>query len=131
MSLLFIALGGSLGAVGRYILGLYIMKRLPNPTFPTAMLIVNTLGSFGLGYLIAFIYHDFLAYPFLEQAYSLMYLFLGIGFFGAFTTFSTFSVEAMLLVQKRYYAKLTAYVGLTILGSIIFFIIGYWIGRIF
>jgi hypothetical protein len=49
MNLLLVGVGGALGAICRYLLGLAIMSRFPKPPFPIAMLIVNVLGSLGLG----------------------------------------------------------------------------------
>ncbi|WP_332697084.1 fluoride efflux transporter CrcB [Halalkalibacter lacteus] len=126
MNLFLLAIGGSIGAISRYLLGLGIMKRYPTPPFPIAMLIVNLLGSIGLG---AFFGLYFGLIP-LGAYENPVYLSIGIGFFGAFTTFSTFSVEATQLYNNKKWKKLSTYVLLSIFGSIICFLIGFNIGTL-
>jgi CrcB protein len=96
-TVLWTMLGGSLGAISRYFMGLWLMKAYEAPRIPVAMILVNGLGSLGLGVLLGATWN--------EQSYLLLgkeavYSFLAVGFFGAFTTFSTFSVEAITLWQK-------------------------------
>ena len=123
MNILLVALGGALGAVSRYLFGLTMMKKYPEPPFPIAMLCVNVIGSLGLGLFFAFYYG---VLP-LARAYDdAIFLFLGIGFFGAFTTFSTFSVETVQLIEKNLYKKAIIYVSLSIVGSIFAFILGFF-----
>ncbi|OLS35644.1 chromosome condensation protein CrcB [Alkalihalophilus pseudofirmus] len=123
MSIFLLALGGAIGAVTRYLLGLIIMKKFPKPPVPTAMLLVNILGSFGLG---AFLGGYFGEVP-LGAYEDPLFLSIGLGFFGAFTTYSTFSVESVMLIEQKEWRKLLAYIGLSILGSIITFMLGFWI----
>ncbi|MEB1808560.1 MAG: fluoride efflux transporter CrcB [Bacillaceae bacterium] len=128
MNVLILGLGGALGAVSRYLLGLAIMKRKPHPPIPVAMLTVNLLGSFGLGLFFAMAYGMI---P-LSAAYEEpLFLFLAIGFFGAFTTFSTFSMETIELVRNKHMKKAMVYFSLSIGGSIVAFIIGLSIGQLF
>ncbi|ARK29268.1 fluoride efflux transporter CrcB [Halalkalibacter krulwichiae] len=126
MNLILLALGGSIGAISRYLLGLAIMKRFPSPPFPIAMLIVNLLGAGGLGGFFG-IYYKSIPLAAYEDP---LYLTIGIGFFGAFTTFSTFSVEAVQLYNKKKWAKLGTYVFVSIVGSIICFLIGFKLGKL-
>ncbi|MBD8069238.1 fluoride efflux transporter CrcB [Bacillus sp. PS06] len=114
--MVFVAIGGTAGAILRFLLGLLFMKRFPHPPFPIAMVIVNILGSFGLGVTLA-LYN-------LESPTSL-YNLIVVGFFGAFTTFSTFSMEAVELFQKKQYRSGILYVVCTIGGSISLFSIGF------
>ncbi|MGO4888310.1 fluoride efflux transporter CrcB [Anaerobacillus sp. MEB173] len=117
-----IMIGGCLGAISRYAAGLYLMKLFPKPPIPIAMLTVNLLGSLGLGF--------FLGSYFSEIPISSdqpIYLLLAVGFFGAFTTFSTFSVEAMQLLRDRQLKQAILYIGLSIFGSILCFIIGFYL----
>ncbi len=85
---LWVGLGGALGAVARFavqrVLSVY-------PAFPLATLTVNVLGSFFIGYLAAL----FLV----RTDANDLRLFLVTGFLGAFTTFSTFSLETLQLFQ--------------------------------
>ncbi|SDZ12144.1 CrcB protein [Evansella caseinilytica] len=120
MNVLLVAIGGGLGAVARYLLGVWVKDNTKQRTIPTAMLSVNLLGAFGLGLFFHFMYGEI---P--EHAYEQRpYLIFGIGFFGAFTTFSTFSIEAVTLMQKQKWGPFFTYLLLTIGGSILFFSLG-------
>ncbi|WP_010198435.1 fluoride efflux transporter CrcB [Bacillus sp. m3-13] len=118
--ILILAVGGGSGALCRYLLGLAVMKKFPAPRIPIAMIIVNIIGSFGLGLL----YGNFNTETLYNDA---LLVFLGLGFFGAFTTFSTFSVEAVQLIMDNKYLHALIYLSLSIIGSIIGFLLGYFI----
>lgn len=121
MNILLLSLGGGLGAITRYLLGLSIMKRFPHPPIPAAMLSVNLLGSLGLGIFLSL---NFQSIPL--QAYNEpTFLIVGLGFFGAFTTFSTFSMEVLDLFHRKLYLKAFIYISASIIGSIITFTIGF------
>lgn len=121
MSVFLLAIGGGVGAIMRYLIGKWIMKKLPHPPFPLAMLTVNILGSFGLGSFLALYMNT---YHVLGES-NLVYLVLGVGFFGALTTFSTFSVEASNLMKEKLWKKFFCYVAFSIIGSILSFITGF------
>ncbi|SEB20593.1 CrcB protein [Thalassobacillus cyri] len=124
MNIILVAIGGALGAMARYLLGLIIMNRFTDPPIPFAMLTVNILGSFVLGLFFGLFYG---AIP--GDAYQdSLFLSVGIGFFGAFTTFSTFSVELVQLVKKQYYSKAVIYLSISVLGSITAFVVGLYAG---
>ncbi|PWU67587.1 MULTISPECIES: fluoride efflux transporter CrcB [Gracilibacillus] len=127
MKILLLTVGGSFGAGCRYWLGLRFATWWNNSTFPIAMLLVNILGSFGLGVFYYLSYQTVLPIGINDR----LYIFLGVGFFGAFTTFSTFSVEAMQLWKQRNYSLCIVYVLLSIFGSILFFSVGFYIVRLF
>lgn len=76
-----VGVGGAFGAIGRYTVG----QLAKSDRFPVSTLTVNVLGSFILGVLV-----------FLDLDQSLLLL-IGVGFCGAFTTYSTFSVDTILL----------------------------------
>lgn len=87
MTLLLVMAGAFFGAMLRFGIGQFV-KTWTNSTFPWATLFVNVTGSFGLGYLYAHTLHQSLI------------IFLGIGFFGSFTTFSTLKLELMRFATK-------------------------------
>lgn len=118
MNILLVMTGGALGAMFRYGIGLYFMKRIPHPPVPVAMLVVNVIGSTGLG---LFIGKYFANYENTALYEAPIFLFVGLGFFGAFTTFSTFSIETMLLLREGKLQKAIIYMFLTMLLSISFF----------
>ena len=87
LSILAIAVGGGLGSVARFITAKE-MGRLMGDFLPYGTLAVNVLGSFALGWLATF----FLDRPDISNALRLG---LTVGFLGAFTTFSAFSLESL------------------------------------
>ena len=99
--LLFVFLGGGLGSVCRYLLSRFVDSKLVISNFPLGTLTVNVLGSFliGLGF----------AYIGSNQTHGLRYLLI-IGFCGGFTTFSTFSYDALNLLRSGSYLQFSLYV---------------------
>jgi CrcB protein len=92
-NLLILGLGGFLGAISRYLLSDYVQNLFRQTNFPYGTLVVNILGCFVLGLLT----HAAGARGLLDAQTR---LFLMVGFVGAFTTFSTFSVESASLFQN-------------------------------
>jgi CrcB protein len=88
----FVALGGACGASLRFYISQLILNWL-GKGFPFATLIVNITGSFVMGILFQLINHELID---IHVHRTL----LGIGFLGAFTTFSTFSLDTLLLLQQ-------------------------------
>ena len=120
MKLLFVMLGGFLGAVSRFTLGEWIQTE---SGFPLATLSINLVRLF-FTVLVPHLYH------FKKNSKPEFTLFIGTGFIGSFTTFSTFSVETVLLFNNG----LTVYGILYVLSSIFFGVllayIGYKIARL-
>jgi CrcB protein len=90
MSIVSLALGGAAGGICRYLLGLKVTKTVSNPPFPVSMLFVNLLGAFGLGLFYGSYYGKVPSHAYDDS----IFLMIGIGFFGAFTTFSILSENA-------------------------------------
>ncbi len=109
-TILAIASGGALGAVMRY--GVNVSARtLFGLDFPWATLIVNVTGSFAMGLLIALFAH------FWNPSETLR-VFLVTGLLGAFTTFSTFSLDVATLWERSNYIASIAYMGSSVILSI-------------
>ncbi|WP_041246361.1 fluoride efflux transporter CrcB [Brumicola nitratireducens] len=88
---LFVAMGGAVGASMRYLI-VQISTNLLGKGFPFGTLVVNVLGSFLLGILYSFMQQD-------NGENAGLRALIGIGLLGAFTTFSTFSLDTVLLIQ--------------------------------
>ena len=97
-----VAIGGALGAVSRYSFGLVAIALIGN-RFPWATLGVNVAGSFLIG-LAAVLIGDRMLDGELWRPLII------VGFLGAFTTFSAFSLETLLLLQQGNYNTALAYV---------------------
>lgn len=116
MQWLAIAFGGALGAMARYGVTIYsasLMESslLMNARFPLGTLIVNVLGSALIGACYILIIEKGALSP--EWRHVLM-----IGFLGAFTTFSTFSLDALNMWQNGHQFLALTYVSLTFVASL-------------
>ncbi len=89
---LYIGLGGALGAVSRYLFGLIPLRH--SSGFPLTTLIVNVLGAFCIGLIVALAAKSMITNPHIV-------LFLKTGICGGFTTFSTFSLESSQLLKNN------------------------------
>ncbi|HPH23137.1 MAG TPA: fluoride efflux transporter CrcB [Chitinophagaceae bacterium] len=112
-NVLLVGIGGSIGSMLRYIVAWYITST----AFPLATWLVNILGSFLIGLLMAWILKN--------SAEQLSYkLLLVTGFCGGFTTLSAFSWDVLLLLQQQRFILATLYV----LATIILAILATWLG---
>ncbi len=98
--ILFVALGGAAGSVSRYLLAQWTQAQWQGG-FPVGTLLVNFAGSFGIGVTFVLLERQVL-HP--DWRGILM-----VGFLGAFTTFSTFSLEAMTLWETGHTGQALAY----------------------
>jgi len=106
-----VALGGAIGACARYGVGT-LMLRLMGPGYPYGTLFVNIVGSFLMGVLIEYMALRWSPSP-------EMRVLLVTGFLGAFTTFSTFSLDVALQVQRGEYLAAGGYILLSVCLSIV------------
>ena len=108
-SFLFVALGGGLGSMGRFAVSLALGKWVPG--FPLGTLLVNVLGSFGIAFFSYKTGSDGKEWALNPQLRHLLF----VGFFGGFTTFSSFSLQTIELIQKDRIHSALANVGLSII----------------
>ena len=117
-----VAIGGALGSIARYALSTYIFD-ISSHKFPYATLTVNVLGTFVMGILFVVIVERS-AMP-AEMRSLLM-----IGFVGAFTTFSTFSLDALGLWQNGHIFMSLVYMLATIILCLIAISSAIWLTRL-
>jgi len=113
-----VGLGGFLGANARYWLGGWIQSRW-GTAFPWATFVINITGSFVLGLFVTLITERFA----LRHALSLR-LVIAIGFVGAYTTFSTFELETLALVETATWLRAFA----NAFGSLFAGFVAVWLG---
>lgn len=108
---LLVGAGGALGAMGRYGFGL-LFSRVGGTGFPVATLGVNIIGSLLMGLLIGALA------KFLPAGQNELRLFLAVGLLGGFTTFSTFSLDAITLLERGEMVGVAVYISLCVVASI-------------
>jgi CrcB protein len=105
-----VAAGGALGAVLRHGVN-QLMLQVAGANFPWGTLTVNVAGSLVMGFLIG-------AFAHLWDASQTLRLFLTVGILGGFTTFSAFSLDSVLLLQKGQIFEAISYILCSVLLSL-------------
>lgn len=121
MTLLYVAAGGALGALARYGLSGWVQDAAGG-TFPWGTLAVNVLGCFLLGLVLVWLERVAVA--------SGMRSFATIGVLGAFTTFSTFSYEAVALLRDREWLRAGGYVSGSLMLGLAAVVAGFALGAL-
>lgn len=118
LEIFYIGLGGFLGASCRFLLSKWLEIKWGS-IIPNGTMVVNILGSFLLGFLMIL---------FLEKltGYGNLKVIMTTGFLGAFTTFSTFSFETMMLLEDKSYLL----AALNIFGNLFFGLLAVFFGII-
>jgi CrcB protein len=101
-TLLLVGLGGAFGAICRYLLGVRALRAL-GPGFPYGTLSANVIGGLLMGVLVGVLA---LRGGADQERWRLL---LGVGGLGGFTTFSAFSLETALMIERRTYGLAAAY----------------------
>ena len=115
---LMVGMGGFFGAICRLWVSQVINKRIVS-RFPAATLVINLIGSLLLGIMVGSGIDDSL------------FMLLGTGFMGAFTTFSTFKLEAIQLHMDKRKKELILYNVLSYGGGILLALLGIELGKLF
>ena len=110
---LWVGLGGALGAILRYSISLLPLKS----SFPFLTLITNVIGAFVIGIVVGLFEKHYLS--------SNINLFLKTGLCGGFTTFSTFSLETLTLLENGMPSIAMIYAFVSIIGCVI----GVYLGK--
>ena len=104
-----VALGGAIGASARYLTSVATMRFI-GPGFPWGTLAVNVIGSFLMGVLVVALAH--------KDGGTRFAPFLMTGLLGGFTTFSAFSLDALVIYERGEFALAAFYVAASVLLSI-------------
>ena len=119
MKTLLVGVGGALGSIARYQIGLVMTRRWP--AFPWGTLVVNLLGSLLLAVLMQLALRGRI-----DDAARIA---IGTGVLGGFTTYSTFNYEALALVQQGSYGRAAIYTGATFVGCLAAGVVGWLLAR--
>lgn len=114
-SILAISIGASIGAVGRWLLSLWLNKVFL--FIPLGTLLANLVG----GYLIGVAFALFADHPSWPAEWRLLVI---TGFLGGLTTFSTFSIETVSLLQQEKWLWAAMQISLHVLGSLVMTLMG-------
>ncbi len=120
--ILAVALGGAIGAVARYLLAGLLQPA--GWSFNWGILAVNVIGGFAMGLIVE-------ASALRLDLTPEMRAFLTVGILGGFTTFSTFSLDSALLLERGAYAAAAGYVGASVIFSVLALFAGLWVVRVF
>jgi fluoride exporter len=120
-NLLYVLIGGAAGAGMRYETGRLALRHL-GAGFPWGTLAVNLLGGLLMGLLAGTMAgHGTTSRP--------LWLLLGTGFLGGFTTFSAFSLDLFFMIDRGEAGAAAAYALLSVFGALLLLFLGYWLGR--
>ena len=118
--LLAVAFGGAIGSVARYLVAGALQPA--GAQFNWGILWVNVLGGFVMGLIVE-------ASALKLNLSPEMRAFLTVGILGGFTTFSTFSLDSVLLLQRGAYAAAAGYIGGSVILSILALFVGLYVVR--
>ncbi len=118
--LLIVMLGGAIGAGLRHLVGAAALARF-GPGFPWGTLTVNLAGGLLIGLLAGWLVR--------AGGSEATRLFLAVGLLGGFTTFSAFSLETYLMLQRGELGIAALYVGSSVIGAIVLLFLGLWLMR--
>ena len=116
-----VGIGGAIGSMARYLLAGWVQPASWSG-FPYGIFVVNVTGGLVMGILTEAFALKFNVSPEVRA-------FLTTGVLGGYTTFSTFSLEAGMLIQRHAYTQATIYIVGSALLSIIALFAGFWLVR--
>jgi CrcB protein len=123
-AVLLVAAGGALGAVSRYLVGVQALRTF-GLGWPYGTFAVNVIGGVCMGLLVGVLA---LRGGADQEKWR---LFVGVGVLGGFTTFSSFSLESALMLDRRAYAQFGVYAVSSVVLSIAAIFVGRLIARRF
>jgi CrcB protein len=122
LNLLVILIGGGLGAVSRFLFSGFVYHHLGR-SFPYGIMACNVFGSLVIGFFAILFIQKFPGSSVWQSAVI-------TGFLGGFTTFSSFSLDTITLIQQGFLMKAVFYIVLSVAISLIALVIGMYIGKL-
>lgn len=120
-AILWVGLGGFLGSIGRYLVGIFITEQWPE-SFPWGTFVANIVGCF----LVGLFYGLSRQYDWFDSYLSLLLI---VGFCGGFTTFSSFAYENITLLQEGNYTTFILYSSISFVTGLLAVVGGMMIFR--
>jgi CrcB protein len=120
--LIFVFLGGGMGSLARYLVGVQALRAF-GMAWPYGTFIVNVAGGLLMGFLVGYLAHRGGAD---QDRWRVLF---GVGMLGGFTTFSAFTLEVALMVERRSYGQAGAYVAASVLLALAALFAGMLIAR--
>lgn len=121
-NLILVALGGALGASMRFGLMELVGRRM-GADFPYGTLLVNVVGSLCMGLLVGALAR------FLPESSHEIRAFVAVGVLGSFTTFSTFSLDVVTLLERGQAGAALSYIAVSVLACVIGLALGLFLWR--
>ena len=121
--LLLVAIGGALGSMARYGVGLGAARLFPASAWPWGTLTVNVVGGLAMGLLAGWMGLR------AGSGQETVRVFATVGLLGGFTTFSAFSLETVQMVERREYGVAGAYVLLSVVLAVAALMAGLMLAR--
>lgn len=121
--LLLVAIGGALGSMARYGVGLGAARLFPASTWPWGTLTVNVVGGLVMGLLVGWMGLR------AGSGQETVRVFAAVGVLGGFTTFSAFSLETALMIERREYGLAGACVLLSVVLAVAALMAGLMLAR--
>jgi CrcB protein len=117
-TILAVGFGGGIGALMRHFMNGAVANWL-GPEFPWGIMFINILGSLIMGVLVGF-------FGLVAEIPQHWKIFLTTGILGGFTTFSTFSLDSVMLIERGQYAQAALYIGGSVIVSLLALALGMW-----
>jgi len=104
--------GGAVGSALRYLIGRLAVQMIPGASWPWGTFAANVVGGFAMGLLAGWLAR------FNTSAGEPIRLLLAVGLLGGFTTFSSFSLETVLMMERGQMGVALAYAVLSVIGAV-------------
>ncbi|GAK70905.1 putative fluoride ion transporter CrcB [Agrobacterium rubi TR3 = NBRC 13261] len=121
LNIALVAIGGAIGSVARYLVGV-LGTRLAGPNFPWGTITVNIVGAFLIGLMVEVVARRF-------DASAEMRVFIVTGVIGGFTTWSSFTLDAVVLFERGEMGLAALYLGGSLILSFAAIFAGLALGR--